>query len=160
MMRPEKTLERLLNNIRRRWQDQGLTVQAGASDAQLADFERKYRVKLPDTLRTLLKFVDGMADGDVDDDLYCFWPISDIKTVGEICKTGLGPAKIDPADYENYFVFADYCISAWDYAIELDSNPNNPGPVYRVFCEPVKEKIAESFFEFLQMYAEDPNKLA
>jgi hypothetical protein len=58
---------------------------------------------------------------------------------------------------ERYFLFADYCLSAFDYAICLSASKSDPTPVISVGAEP--PPIAGSFSELLEGYLANPSSL-
>lgn len=55
--------------------------------------------------------------------------------------------------YSNCFVFSDYLVWCWGYAVELDQIGSD-GVVYQVAGTP-KRKVADSFTEFLKLYLID-----
>src|SRR5690349_651358 len=116
----------LLHKIKQKWENEGLIVPRGVEAQELDAFERHYSVALPPAMKEYLQVANG--NGTIDNDFITFWPLSDVKLVSE----ELHPDHSDRFDYPNCFVFADYCIWCWAYAIQLTSDPHDNGPVYLV----------------------------
>ena len=81
--------------------------------------------------------------GTWDEHLIRFWPLAEIRPVADV--EGLG-----------YFVFADWSISAHEYAIGL-STPACPDVT--LMSGPKPRFIAPTFATFLTMYLSDPASL-
>ncbi len=93
--------------------------------------------------------VDGTGD-EMDEDLYRFWPLAEVKPVHEQLADTEHFSYPDRFAYPDCFVFADHCIDCWDYAIKLTDDPTQPGPVFRVTGnDPPGEQMASSFREFM-----------
>jgi len=93
----------------------------------------------------------------MDRDMFRFWSISEIVPVSEQLNDSHGVIYPDRFAYPHCFVFADYLINSWLYAVKLTSDLNQPAPVYRVTRgEPAGGPIAPSFRAFMTRYAEDP----
>src|SRR5436190_1037418 len=104
------SIESLLKEVARRWREQGLNVASGASPSELRDFESTFQVQCPEDFAMYLLTLGGMPDGTWDEHLIRFWPLAEIRPV-----EGETDSPADP----DYFVFADYSISAHEYGIRL-----------------------------------------
>lgn len=137
------------------WQRSGLAIQPGVDPAAIRAFEAKYEVHLPADLRSYFLVVNGTGP-DMDPDLYRFWPLEEVKPVEE----ELNEVYPDRYSYLGCFVFADHCISCWDYAARLECHGETAGPVFRATgTNPPREQMAASFVEFIEMYLASPNNI-
>jgi cell wall assembly regulator SMI1 len=105
---------------------------AGAVQA----FERRYAVRLPDDLRSVLAMSNGTNAMDARS-LIAFWRVEDY----EPQRPGL-------------FGFADYLIDSARYAVALSADPRAPTPVLTNFGGRNDDwhQIAESFAAFIRLY--------
>jgi len=105
-----RSIETVLADVAGRWRQQGLNLLPAASKSALRDFESRFRVQCPEDFAAYLLTIGGMPDGTWDEHLLRFWPLTEIKPVTRVS---------DAEAYRTYFVFADYSISAHEYAIRL-----------------------------------------
>jgi hypothetical protein len=150
----------LWTRVVNRWRAEKLTVRPGADAEAIASFERKYQVALPQDLRDYFTTVDGMDGNETDDKVYRFWQLGEVKPVEEELSDARGVVYPDRFAYPGCFVFADYCMNCWDYAVKLTDDPGQSAPVYRVTASDVPgEQMAPSFREFMERYAADPKSI-
>jgi hypothetical protein len=123
-----------------------MTLAAPVSSVR--EFEAKYSVRCPDDFERYLTTIGGMPPGSWDENLIRFWPLDEIIPVAEACG-GSG-------HYEGYFIFADYSISAHEYAINLSPKNND---VALVAGPQAPRPIAPNFTSFLATYLRDPQAL-
>jgi hypothetical protein len=142
-----QSVEQTVSEIAQQWRQQGLKLLPGASQSALRDFESRFQVKCPPDFATYLLTFGGMPNGTMDEHLIRFWPLAEIQPV-----TGVK----DTAAYANYFVFADYSISAHEYGICLSTAAR---PEVAVVGGPAPKPLASSFTEFLTMYLADPTSV-
>ena len=134
------------------WKSCDLTIRPGVSSDAIAEFESKHAVLFPGILRSYFLAVDGMED-EMDPDLYRFWPLGDVRAVS----TELSGIHPDRFAYPDCFVFADHCISCWDYAVKITRDPNQPAPVFRVTGDDQPgEQMSDSFAAFMESYVDNP----
>jgi cell wall assembly regulator SMI1 len=138
----------LLQRLRDYWAAQGLGTGALASEAALAGCERRYGVQLPPDLRAYFREVNGMArhrdfDKEWDEDLIRFYQLDEFRPLDEEW-----PETTVPGAGE-LFVFANYSIWGWGYAVRLA--PGAAGEVHVVY-DPETVRVAGSFSEFLESY--------
>jgi hypothetical protein len=142
------------------WRHSNLEIRLGASREAIAAFETKYDVVLPYDFRKYLLLVDGSSDGDMDNGLYRFWPLAEVKPVSEELDESGGVIYSDRFEYPDCFVFADHCINCWLYAVKITKDPAQLAPVFRVTAsKTVGEQLAPSFLEFMTKYANDPGSI-
>ena len=141
-----------------RWERSDLEIRTGVSPQQIIAFEQRYSVALPQDLVDYFTFVDGMEDT-MCADMYHFWKLEELRPVVDVLSDG----NHDYADrdaYPNYFTFADYLISSWDYAVLLTNVRQQPAPVRFVTgTDPPGHVADESFSSFMRRYCDDPNEL-
>jgi|SRR5215469_11878700 len=130
------------------WGRQNIALNPGVSEEDLADFQARYGVCIPKDVASLFLVVNGMSGSQTDDDLIRFWPLEEVRPLSEEAPTLVNPR--DPECGRSLFVFADYSIWAYAYAITL-TRAAGENPVFRVVdIEP--DKIASSFAEFTDLY--------
>ncbi|MCH7989053.1 MAG: SMI1/KNR4 family protein [Planctomycetes bacterium] len=139
-----------------RWTVHGIKCPPGASLDDIAAFESRHNVRLPHDLRSYFLAVNGTGERHtLDDDLFCFWPLSDVISIAEDLPdrcSGLAHAS-------RYFIIADHSICLPSYAIRLSADPAAANPVASVFVDPntlAVEDMFESFTDFVQHYLDDP----
>ena|SRR5437879_3553904 len=136
-------VESLVAEVGSRWRQRGLQLAPSASQSALRDFESRFRVQCPDDFSTYLLTLGGMPEGTWDEHLIRFWPLVEIR-----------PAA--PRDAPDYFVFADWSISAHEYAIRLSTLA--PSDV-ALIGGPKPRSIAPTFATFLTVYLSHPAAL-
>jgi hypothetical protein len=142
------------------WTQCGIAIRPGVSPSQIDEFQCTYGVALPKDVLDYLCAADGSSEGDMDDMLFRFWPLSEIvPTHDELDERG-GVVYPDRFAYPDCFVFADHLINSWLYAVKLTNDPHQPAPVYRVTAGNTPgECMASSFREFMESYAKDPTSI-
>ena len=83
--------------------------------------------------------------GEWDEHLIRFLPLAEIAPIPEVPDPSL----------EGYFTFADYSISAHEYAIRLATPANDVALIH----DPGSRVIARDFTNFLKLYFENPRLL-
>ena len=142
-----QSIESLLTQVSRRWREQHLAVASGASFAELRSFEARFKVQCPADFATYVLTVGGMPGNVWDEHMIRFWPLAEVRPVeGE---TGV-------STYSDYFIFADYSISAHEYGIRL-STPHLPEVALIGGLAP--KAVASSFTAFLARYLSDPTSI-
>ena len=139
----EHTLDTLCEFLR----TQGLTANGGAGADEIAAFERRYNIRLPDDVRAYFERVNGVVggrDGAWDDEMIALWELSDVRPLNEEIENCLTPSA------EQYFVFADWSIWAHGYALRL-SAAEKEAPIF-IASNPQVERVADSFDDFLRGY--------
>ena len=142
-LRYRPTFERL----RAKWQDRGILAPTVADDTQIAEFERRYRVVLPEDVRTYFATVNGTVEGRLsmdDDDLIGFWHLDQVRTFAE-------EQIADVADASSIFAFADQSICVYTYGVRLCDDAAAPTPVLASVGSS-HVVVSQSFVEFIERY--------
>lgn len=136
------------NDITRRWAS---AAQPGATEKALSEFERRYSVQLPEDFRDYLRRANGTGD-DMDDLGFQFWSLDRIKPV----EVEIDQHKPDRDLYPGCFVFADYLLWCWAYAIQFAGDPAEIGRIFIVRVDGTRPPpIAASFTGFAEAYLAD-----
>lgn len=160
MRQNKKSLVEPWRRIIEYWDRSGIPIRPSTSMADISAFEAKYDVVLPTDFREYLQVVDGSSDWHMDDGLYRFWPLAEIKPVHEELDESKGVVYPDRFAYPDCFVFADHSINCWLYAIKLTKDSAQSAPVFRVMGDKSHgEQMAPSFLEFMNQYANDPDSI-
>lgn len=144
----------------RYWQSSGCALTPGASDQALADFEHRYKVRLPADLREYFTLCNGLpmcagAGWHWDLlDLLAFWRLEDVAPLQP--DDGL-PSRL--AAPTSYFMFAGFLIDSHVVAIHLTATPDAPCPVIVYAGEHAVFKVGESFSDFVAVYFDAPERI-
>ena len=132
---------------KRRWVAYDIAPRPGASEEDIRQFQERYRVRLPEDLEEYFRTVDGMDEYEYDEDQFRFWPIAEVQPVAEHSPEDYGTA------YDGYFLFADYSIWCFGYAVRLSSKSVDVA----IVNGDAPRQIASSFTDFLQRSSGRPN---
>lgn len=140
-------------SLKEYWLGQKIKLNLGASEIELRAFENKYNVHLPEDFRDYFSRVNGFIDSEVDEDFITFLPLDEIE-----------PLSINwsqAPEAKSYFIFADYCISCYVYAIKLTKDSKFDNPIFVDFNDNKNPtQIADSFTQFARNYlTNDPKVL-
>lgn len=130
------------------------TLRSGCTPEQLDAFEAHTGFVLPPDLRVFLALLDGRGS---DGNGFELWPLRDYESVADYEGGRHDPGLDDP---HRYFVFCDYLVWSWGYAIRL-SRPGEEdagNPVVAVGVERIYQ-IADSFTEFMDLVRVDAMRL-
>lgn len=142
------------------WRRYGLPIRPGVTLDSIKAFEEKYQVALPSDFAEYLRAVDGTSFNESDENVLSFLSLAEIRPVHEVLDESGGVVYPDRFAYPNCFVFADYLISSWLYAVQITSDSTNLGPVYRVTASEAPMRMeSASFREFMTRYAADPGSV-
>ena len=125
-----------------------------ASAAEIAAFEQRYSITLPNDVITCYQHMNGSDEyTDLNAGWLRFWPLNEWKPVADEFPT-------DPSVTEeplvDAFVCADHGISAWFYAIDLD--PRRVGRIYGLVPTGAV-LVASSFSDFVDLALDDSDAL-
>jgi len=147
------------NRVVDRWRRSNIPANAEATDESIAAFESQFQVALPPDVHRYFGMLNGTGQ-EMDEDMYRFWPLCEVKPVQDELSDANGFIYPDRFAYPDCYVFADYMISCWLYAVRLTNDSAQPAPVYRVTAGDVPgEQMAPSFCDFMSRYADDPNSV-
>lgn len=136
-MRMSSDLHALLVQVGRRWSSNGVPPHVGASDSAIAEFEQRHGVRMPPDVAMYFRVLGGMELGDWDEELIRFWKLAEVEPVPSLAA---------------YFVFADWSISAHEYAVQISDA--HPSSVVCMGREPLP--IASTLETFWKQYLQDP----
>lgn len=145
-------MDQTLRCLVEHWEQQSMRIAPPAKEHEILAFERGNELRLDPAFRSYLLTVNGMlqsAESECDANLFAFWPLNRIRRAAEECPESLG----GPEEKE-FFVFADYMMWSWAYAIDLDSNSPTVGGVTLVGGHR-RQCVASSFLEFVHLYIQD-----
>jgi hypothetical protein len=116
----------LIERLKSHWLKNGLKVRPGESPQQIEEFESEYKVRLPVDLREYFTAVDGMDEGEIDNDCFSFLPLQAVRSVPEeLAHFGGIPDYTQImrtlADSHSWFVIIDYMICSAVFAIRLSA---------------------------------------
>jgi hypothetical protein len=121
-----------------------------ANADEIASWEAKYAVRLPDDLREYVTRVNGILFGEqleFDNNLNTLLPLSAMKPESEWWNREAPP---------NRFVIADHCISCFWWTVDLDAKHHSKTVVSLSGTSDGESRIvAASMAEFLDMYIAD-----
>jgi hypothetical protein len=141
------------STLRTYWSERGLTPKPGVSAAELAAFEARYALRVPQEVRDYFLTVDGVLggrDGAWDGDLIAFWPLTDVQPLTVL----LPETRVAEAD--RYIAFADWSIDAWFYAARLPLDATGVAPVF-IVADDTALPVADSLTEFFMRYQQGEN---
>ena len=117
------------------------------TDDDIQVFEERNGVQLPADLREYFQRLNGI---DMDPGLFRFWPLSRVIPLKSSSAVAL--------ETNRYFVFADYMVGTWYYAIYLGEDPFVQNRVILPDF-PSQPVIAHTFSEFVELYLTDSPRL-
>jgi hypothetical protein len=133
-----------VSRLKQRWEELGLAHAPAASAPQIAAFELRYGVKLPEDLRDYFRQLNGLDighEGASDLDLISFWRLDQVEQ-GE-------------GENRDIYFFADWSIDTCLYGVQLSSGLTS-SPVFLDCAGYDKRtdllKVASSFSEFIEGY--------
>src|SRR5690349_7891094 len=142
------SFDELYQKLRNFWIMQAVESGTGASEAEIAAFESTYQIILPDDVRSYFLKVNGMKKSTegMDNKMMTFYSLKDVKPLSK----EMEGYEIENA--ESYFVFADYNITSWYYAVQLSGNTEQPACVFRIDIDGTLTKLERSFSRFIERY--------
>jgi hypothetical protein len=93
----------------------------GVTDEELERFERRHAVRVPAAMRDLYRRVDGSSG-------LCIQELH-VRALSHV-------APFDPSRYPTLFELADYLVSTFGYAIQLDPSRSDHGAIYAHWYTP------------------------
>jgi hypothetical protein len=140
------------------WQQAGTIALQTASEAELARFAKGQQVQLPADFIRYFALVNGTG-GEYDESFFCFYSLAEVQSVAERFHDYHGSPKYSDLlhtwpEHGPFYVFADYMMHLFAYAIRLDNRSASTNPVF-VLHGGQYQLIADSFTEFLALYKRD-----
>lgn len=151
-----------LERLAEYWRSIGADANSGASDDEIAAFESRCGISLPETVSQFYRRFNGTDV--MDENSILFWPIHEIGSVPEKlsdCRgiPDYGGIEKSLPDSESYFVFADHSIWCHVYAMRLNSDPSAPTPVMWIGNGTTWYQVADGFAEFIDLYVASPGSI-
>lgn len=143
-------MKNLPARVREYWLAQEVRIRPGASIEELDAFERRNGVRLPTDVRMVLRAVNGFEEGEWDEEMVEWYPISRWEPM-------TAPTHVTETfpDAASYYLFADYCLNGILYAIRLVPGPDEQGIVVG-WTDGDPWQLASSFSELLEAYLREP----
>jgi len=127
------------------WRRDFVSTRPGATEAEMAAFEEKYGVRMPDDLRDYFATVNGFdldKTGFCDENCFSFFPLEKVVPLSnEWWKDSEG---------NSYFILVDFMISSHVYGIQLGKDSENP--VFVAYPRDHPIRIGDSFSDFVESY--------
>jgi hypothetical protein len=142
----------LADRLRAYWLSIGAKLRQPASPEEIRAFETRYGVHVPRDLRDYFLIVNGLEEGEWDGEMIEWYPLQKWRNLIES-----GWALEGLPNPESYFLFADYCLDAFGYAIRLYSSTTDRNPVICVDAH--EPPLAQSFSELIEAYLANPSVL-
>jgi hypothetical protein len=133
--------------IRAFWEAQGIANPLPATPGDIATFEARHSVRLPEPVVEYFLLVNGTRVGQwgIEDDLMIsFWHLDQVQTLSEWRPHDQG------MDRRDLFIFADFNIDGVAWAVQFSSDGAAPVPV--VSTDDLSRPVAASFQDFLGGY--------
>jgi SMI1 / KNR4 family (SUKH-1) len=135
------------------WKRRRVQAAPGCSEAELAAFERRWDVKLPEAVRAYLRLANGTIG--LDNQGFAFVPLERWERAGdELRRMGVGT--FDGAD--TVFLFVDYLCWSWMYGLWLGEGPRW-GSVWLISGGAQDFEIAPDLERFFALYRTDDRAL-
>ena len=126
------------------WRSENVSLNPGATEEELLDFEKQFALQLPVDFRYFYSVVNGMPKLESDNHFFSLWPLERMQNEAEGIKV---------SDEIIELAFGDFLIDSHRYLLAS----NNTGSFF------VKiqfgERLADNFAHFLQRYLSEPDKL-
>ncbi|HWQ34495.1 MAG TPA: SMI1/KNR4 family protein [Blastocatellia bacterium] len=153
---------RPVDKLKTYWLSTGVRVRPPASFEEIASFEARYSVLLPQDMREYFSTFDGMQEDEFDQEMLSFWPLNKIETVPAILTEHSGIPDYRAIAHHlpeasSYFIFADYLIFSHVYAIHLSSAGDEENQIIWIGDGNSHCMVADSFSDFLEKYLADPS---
>lgn len=143
-------MHELAARLRSYWSELQVALAPGTTTAEMDAFELGYQVKLPTALREFLPAVNGFAEGEWDDELVEWYPLTRWRPMTDLRLLPVGEPKRGAA-----FVFADYSLDGFLYYVHLGPERLNDCPVF-VYGGNEPLTFAASWSELIETYLHDP----
>lgn len=150
-------LQKTLEN----WNEQMIANSNVVLKLDLFDFQKNHNVELPDDLKDYFLLLNGTNET-YDENFYAFYDLKQFSSIPDFYKDKQGIPNYQLLNKTlenpfNYFVFADYHIDLFSYAIRITESKGD-NAVF-VLCGEEYFQIADSFSEFLELYLSNSEKL-
>jgi hypothetical protein len=147
-----------LNRLVQFWRTDNIAASELAVQKDIDIFNSRHSLVLPNDLVDYFKLANGTKE-DYDKNFFRFYPFRKFLSIDVDLKKWRGIPDYGNIintleDYRNCFVFADYSIMLFSYAIRLHPFETGTNEVYTI-CGDKHKIISGSFGEFIDQYLED-----
>lgn len=94
MQQALKEEPKMLDALKKAWLEEGIVLNRGATEQELSEFEGRFHVKLPATMRDYFVELNGMPEGYVDG-LTRLWPLAEVRQLTEFMSPSNWPARTE-----------------------------------------------------------------
>lgn len=133
----------LAAELRLRWERDGVSFRAAATETEIAAFEQAHALRLPDDVLAYLSVVNGMTDRQWDGELLEFLSLG--RMTEELARESNDPG---------YVVLVDYSLSSQVFGTRVCLEPAELAPIYSV-GEFAEREVFPSFTELLRVHLRD-----
>ena len=145
----------LILQLKQSFIDEGIEVNPPASPEAIAEFEKKYSVKLPEVLKHYFLEFNGTGEANFGNNNFAFFSLDEVKLVREI----MSETEPDKDAYPDCYVFSDYLCWCWGYAVQLDDEGIDGFVLQVSGTQPPPRLISTSFRAFVEDYLNDSDRL-
>ncbi|WP_326981929.1 SMI1/KNR4 family protein [Chryseobacterium sp. MYb264] len=150
-----------LEQLKKKWSNEGITKNSAINRNAIEIFERDNSIILPNDLKEYFKLLNGTFNQSTDE-LYEFYSIENVRKVSDEFSDWQGIPNyrllLNLEKIKDLFVFANYSFNLFSYAIRLSSEQLDENEIY-VLCGGNYKKIANNFFDFLDLYIDNSIEL-
>lgn len=134
--------------LKAKWLETGVPVNDGISQVTIDRFEHKNSIALPSTFKEYLLVVNGMKNGQTDENLVSFLSLD---AIDQEARYEISASEVD-------VIFAEFSIYSHYYVLRIKRSGEQ---VAILAADGEHEKqIADSFEGFVSSYLADPSKMA
>lgn len=99
-------------------QAENIPLRDPVSATAFAEFEQNWNVEIPPEMRTFYEIMDGTSrDFGITRDLFCIWPLSEVKPIPALLPEPVYAEYRDVADAPRILCFSDYLINSDVFAV-------------------------------------------
>lgn len=135
--------------LRDKWIEDGLSINPGKSSEDVCHFEEKHGVALPRSFKEYLETVNGMPEGETDENLISFLSLELIDQEPNFKVLSGNVVEL---------IFAEYSIYCHCYV--LRSSRRGDRSVVVGTSGEMEKHIADSFDNFIKLYLSNPTGIA
>lgn len=144
----------VLESLRNIWNIDKIQLESPANELDITEFQEINNVKFPADLMAYFRKLNGTND-QYDANLFQFYSLARIKNLEDEFKNWNGIPRYSDVlkkmeDFDQYYVFANYNIDLFAYAIRLYKE-NRENDIIAI-CGGEYRQVSNTFNEFLELY--------